>query len=251
MGKKIRCAIVEDEEQYRQMYRENLERYGKEHDVAISVEEFADGMDIMDEYRHRWDVIFLDVVMRHRDGFDAAQMIRKSDPEVLLVFITMSEQYAIRGYSVEAFDYILKPITYEQFSLHMDKIRDAVFSRTERYLDVPAGDGTETVLHLPVRSIRCLEVHHHTMEIHVVRGSEEDVYRLRSSMKEMEEKLSGCPFCLSDRNLLVNLSHVTKVGNDTVMLGDKTVPLARARRKDFIAALTSFLSSGTAPDREA
>ena len=62
--------------------------------------------------------MLLDVDMPFLDGMTAAGHIRRVDPEVVIVFVTNLAQYAIQGYSVNALDYILKPLNY--FSLAAD-----------------------------------------------------------------------------------------------------------------------------------
>ena len=73
---------------------------------------FADGVDILEDYRAVYDIIFLDVEMKHLDGMTTAERIRQMDADVILIFITNMAQYAIRGYSVGALDYVLKPVPY-------------------------------------------------------------------------------------------------------------------------------------------
>lgn len=46
----------------------------------------------------------------------AAEEIRKKDTEVIIIFITNSPQYAIKGYAVDALDYVLKPVSYYAFA---------------------------------------------------------------------------------------------------------------------------------------
>lgn len=62
--------------------------------------------------------MLLDVDMPFLDGMTAAGHIRRVDPEVVIVFVTNLAQDAIQGYSVNALDYILKPLNY--FSLAAD-----------------------------------------------------------------------------------------------------------------------------------
>ena len=49
------------------------------------------------------------------DGFGAAEKIRAVDADAVLVFVTNMAQYAIKGYEVDALDYVLKPVNYYQF----------------------------------------------------------------------------------------------------------------------------------------
>ena len=122
-----RIAIVEDEA----AVREQLAGY---------VTEFADGMEILEDYRPQFDIIFLDVEMKHLDGMETARRIRERDGGVLIVFITNMAQYAIRGYAVGALDYVLKPVPYFAFSQQLQKALGQLEKRERHYLAV-AVDG--------------------------------------------------------------------------------------------------------------
>lgn len=64
--------------------------------------------------------------MKFMDGMAAAEEIRKMDSEVIIIFITNMTQYAIRGYEVDALDYMLKPVNYFAFSQKLDKALNKV-----------------------------------------------------------------------------------------------------------------------------
>ena len=59
--------------------------------------------------------------MKFMDGMSAAEEIRKVDTEVVIIFITNMAQYAIRGYAVDALDYVLKPVSYFAFSQRLSR----------------------------------------------------------------------------------------------------------------------------------
>ena len=62
------------------------------------------------------------------DGMSAAEEIRKMDSEVVIIFITNMAQYAIRGYAVDALDYVLKPVSYFAFSQRLNT-RDRTYEK--------------------------------------------------------------------------------------------------------------------------
>lgn len=106
----IRIAIVEDEAAVRQQLEGYVQRYTRQYGTEFEVHLFEDGIEILDDYRPVYDLILLDVEMKHLDGMETAQRIRALDNEVNLIFITNMAQYAINGYAVGALDYVLKPV---------------------------------------------------------------------------------------------------------------------------------------------
>ncbi|MDF2789921.1 MAG: DNA-binding response regulator, partial [Neobacillus sp.] len=98
----IRIAIVEDEINYQEQLIEFLRRFEKDRGETIEITTYSDGDEIIENYKAQFDIILLDVQMRFMDGMSAAEEIRKSDSEVVIIFITNAAQYAIKGYAVDA-----------------------------------------------------------------------------------------------------------------------------------------------------
>ena len=111
----VRIAIVEDDDACRAQLEAYVRRYGGETGGEFQITSFSDGLDIAEDYRPIYDSILLDIEMPRLDGMTAAERIRSFDPGVILIFITNMAQYAIKGYEVDALDFVLKPVGY--FSL--------------------------------------------------------------------------------------------------------------------------------------
>ena len=105
----IRIALVEDEAEVRAQLQGYVQRHTRQYGTEFAVTEFADGMELLDDYRPVYDILFLDVEMKHLDGMETARRVRELDKDVIIVFITNMAQYAIGGYAVGALDYVLKP----------------------------------------------------------------------------------------------------------------------------------------------
>ena len=117
----IRVAIVEDEAAVREQLAGYVQRCTRQYGTLFEVTMFTDGLEILEEYRPVYDIIFLDVEMPQLDGMETARRIRAMDSEVQLIFITNMAQYAIKGYAVGALDYVLKPVPYFAFSQQLQK----------------------------------------------------------------------------------------------------------------------------------
>lgn len=64
----------------------------------------------------------MDIQMPHMNGMEVARKLRALDANVLLIFVTSLAQYAIQGYEVRAFDYVLKPLSYPDFMMKMSRV---------------------------------------------------------------------------------------------------------------------------------
>ena len=111
----LKIAVVEDQTEVRESLCQFIRQYAGEQGLQAEVEPFADGAVIAEGYQPGYDIIFLDVEMPRLGGFGAAERIRAVDPDVVLVFVTNMAQYAIKGYEVDALDYVLKPVSYGAF----------------------------------------------------------------------------------------------------------------------------------------
>ena len=93
----IRIAMVEDEAAVREQLQGYIQRYTRQYGTEFAVTEFSDGVEILDAYRPVYDIVLLDVEMKHLDGMETARRIRELDRDVVLLFITNMAQYAIKG----------------------------------------------------------------------------------------------------------------------------------------------------------
>ena len=123
----IRIALVEDEAEVRAQLQGYVQRHTRQYGTEFAVTEFADGMELLDDYRPVYDILFLDVEMKHLDGMETARRVRELDKDVIIVFITNMAQYAIGGYAVGALDYVLKPVPYFAFSQQLRKAEAPTF----------------------------------------------------------------------------------------------------------------------------
>lgn len=115
----VRISIVEDEDETAKRTEEYLYRYASEHGKEISVARFSDAESFIENYTVDCDVVFMDIELPGIDGMTAAETLRKKDKNIVVIFVTNLAQYAVGGYRVRAFDFIVKPVSYYTFALKM------------------------------------------------------------------------------------------------------------------------------------
>ena len=230
----IRIAILEDEAPVREDLAGYLRRYTRQYGTKFEVSLFADGAEILEDYRPDWDIILLDVEMPRLDGMTTAERIRKLDSEVILIFITNMAQYAIRGYAVDAMDYILKPVPYFAFSQQLQKAIRRLEKRAKAYLTVPVEGGFRRV---DLSGVYYLESVGHKVRLY----TEEEELTVPGSLKQYEEMLADKQFARCNSGYLVNLAQVRGMQDGMVLVGPHSLQISRPRRKAFVEALTDYV----------
>ena len=234
----LRIAIVEDEKEYQASLVEYLSRYEKDHNDNFIVRTFYDGIDILDDYTSDYDLIFLDIHMKHQDGMTTAKKIRELDPDVIIVFITALAQYAIEGYKVNALDFILKPVVYEQLVVTMDRVlKTSDKFRKDKTLIV-LDDGAKRKV--SVSEIYYIEVVAHDVFVHCSLGTLE---HKRSTLTAMAEELSDYNFVKAGQSQLVNLKYVDQINGDIVRVHGEDIYLSRSQKKNFLAAFAQYVGA--------
>ncbi|WP_026656230.1 MULTISPECIES: LytR/AlgR family response regulator transcription factor [Butyrivibrio] len=229
----INICIVEDESDQADLLRKYIQTYGNKTNQQFAITHFTDGIDLVDEYRAQFDIILLDIQMKHLDGMVAAEKIRKVDADVVIIFITSTVRYAVQGYAVDALGYVLKPVPYLQFEQLFDKAISRVMTKKQKlYIRVSMD---ERQLKLDCDNIYYIESQRNNVCIHC---ADED-YVTAGPLKKFEEMLGGHGFSKCHNAYIVNLSYVEGVRKEEVLLTNGIVlPISRARKKEFMMALT-------------
>lgn len=231
----IRLALVEDDALYRSPLREYIDKYSAASGEKFTVTEFSDGDEIALGYKAVYDIILMDIEMKFMDGMMAAEEIRKKDTEVIIIFITNSPQYAIKGYAVDALDYVLKPVSYYAFSQRLSRAIERTARRARHYLQINARG---TAHKIDTAALYWVESCGHDLVFHTAEGA----LTASGSMAETETRLAQDSFFRVNKGCLVNLEHVDCMdGEDAVVHGER-VPIARARRKAFLDALNDYIN---------
>lgn len=226
----IRIAIAEDDAQCFAQLEQFIGDYGRETGRAFQVTRYSDGEDLVAHYQPEFDLILMDVDMPFMDGMTAAGYVRERDPEVVIIFVTNLAQYAIQGYSVNALDYILKPLSYFSFSQRLGRALQYAGKREKAYLTVAVKGGA---MKLEVDGIYYIERLGRHLMFHTRSGN----YASTSTLHQVEEALEGKGFARCNKGYLVNLEHVDGIQDGcAVVRGDKLL-ISRGRRGPFLEAL--------------
>lgn len=229
----INVCIVEDESTQADLLKGYLNKFEDSCQESFNISCLNDGIDLVDDYRGQYDIILLDIQMKHMDGMAAAEKIRIVDSDVIIIFITSTVSYAVQGYAVDALGYVLKPVPYTAFAKLMEKALNRVKAKQKHvYIKVSVDDRQ---LKLDCSTILFMESQRNNVIIHSTDGD----YVTAGPLKRLEEVLQDQGFSKCHNAYIVNLSFVEGVQKEEVLLTNGThLPVSRARKKEFMAALT-------------
>ena len=230
-----RIAIIEDNADDLKQLEDCLRRYGQEQAVEFGIRSFSNPAGFLDSYRPDYDLIFMDIELPVMNGVDTARALRSVDPDVALVFITNMEQYAIRGYEVDAIDFVVKPINYYRFSSMLRKALRIIGRQAEKELVI---QNAGNIARIRISRIFYIEIRDHLLLYHTEHGTVESWGKL----SDLEAELGAHGFVRCSSAHLVNLRHVISVSGNTVNVAGETIPVSQRRRKAFYASLTGYLS---------
>lgn len=234
----IKIAVVEDDSAAAKLLVSYLDRFTREHDTAFEVSTYQDAVSFLDPYRPCFDVVFMDIELPHMNGMDAARRLRELDRQIVLVFVTNMAQYAVKGYEVDALDFIVKPVAYPDFVFKMKRVLNALMVSRERQIAIPLA--RKGVCRVSVSKLLYVEVANHKLRYHFA----DQILEAGGALSKVEHELRPWNFLRCNSCYLVNPQHIEWVHGYTVKVGDDELQISHPKRKEFIKGLTEWLAKG-------
>jgi two-component system, LytTR family, response regulator len=234
----LRVVVVDDEPLARAVVRE----YSTAHPGVEIVAECANGFEAVKAVSELTpDLVFLDVQMPKLSGFEVLELIGR---DVLVVFTTAYDQYALRAFDVHAIDYLLKPFSEQRFAEALARARERLAARDVAPVDalvsetrakqtplerVLIRDGSQVHV-LPVDKIDYVEA----QDDYVSFRSEGKSYLKDQTLGVTEGLLDPARFVRIHRSYLLNIDRIARVelyakDSRIAILRDATkLPVSRA-----------------------
>ena len=238
----VRVAVVEDEPPARAALKLLV---AQDPCLQLSAEAgcLEDAVRVLKE--HPAALLFLDVQLGRRNGFDLLETLGPARPKAL-VFVTAYDDHAVRAFDVEAVDYLLKPFDDQRFHLAVSRAKERLrLLRTRELLTealtplphpehaqtLALRDGARAVF-LRLDEIDWIEAQDYYVEIHAGKAT----YLHREPMRDLEKRLDASRFARIHRSAIVQLDRIRELrplpsGDASVVLRDGTeLRLSRGRR---------------------
>lgn len=229
----ILIAIVDDNKDELQALKTCVNEYFASKEDTCVIHPFSDGVEFV-RSREQYNIVFFDIRMKEMDGLDAAHFLRIINKEAQIIFVTHMAQMAIRGYEVDATDFIIKPV--DQFSVN--RVLDKAIKRIDILAVVPFALKTqEGIVNIVAKSIYFVEIYNHDLIYH----TEEGDFKVRGKLRDVTEKLDDSQFFQCNRSYIVNMRHIKSVNNDFLVVNDVKIPISKSRQKEIEQRFVLYL----------
>ncbi|MAM20105.1 MAG: LytTR family DNA-binding domain-containing protein [Christiangramia sp.] len=202
------------------------------------------------------DLVFLDINMKDMNGFEVLQKVEAS-PKPIVIFVTAYDNYALKAFDAEAFDFLLKPFKDQRFFKTIDKVlkttrQEADTNFEKRLMEmfhsfskggiqlnavskIPVRQGNKTYIVDP-RNILYISASGYYAELF----TSEKRHLLRESLNNLEEILDPASFVRVHRSTIINLNFVKEIIHsdyaeiDARMEDDKLIRISKSHKKEFL-----------------
>lgn len=226
----MKIAICDDEQKDLTLLKNLLSEYDTSNQLEVSTFLSADSF-LSACNDTNFDIALLDIEMKGTNGFEAAKILSLKDKHPLMIFVTNSTAYTIRGYGI-VYRYLIKPLTLNALSEIMDSaIREVSANRFSFVVD-----GDSHIVRM--EDIYYFEVYNHTTILHTM----DETFSLRSTLKEVLSQLPQGYFGMPHQSYIVNFAHVkTATSADIRLTNGAGIPVSRRKLKEFTHSLHSYL----------
>lgn len=226
---KINCLIVDDEPLASNVIKNYLSNFKEVEIMHICQDAFEAYRFLNNKATQNVDLLFLDINMPEVTGME---LMRRLENRPLTIITTAYREYAVEGYELDVFDYLMKPIAYNRFCKTMEKVIDH-FALREKALSL-AGFKPEEKGHLFVKVNKkliklyfadILYIESLKDYVRIVCGSESFI--THSNLGNFTTQLPPDQFLRIHRSYTVSLSKISALQGNSISIGTKIIPIGR------------------------
>lgn len=179
------------------------------------------------------DLIFLDIHLPKISGMDFLKTLKNS-PQVILT--TAFSEYALESYEYNVIDYLLKPFSFQRFVQAVAKCeakntgtkKEKTQENSNEFFFIKSGYDLVKIKRAEIQYIKA-----DTDYTEIITANK--TYLSTDTLKKWTEKLNPATFCRIHKSFIVNTTFLQKItGNQVVLLNEKTLPIGRAYKDDFL-----------------
>lgn len=230
----INIAICDDEQVILERIKRLVSEFFHNQNIEIKILLFLSGEELLNSDKDI-DILFLDIQMKQLDGIETAKKMRNKNYKGFLIFITVLKEMVFHSFEVQPFDYLLKPIEYDNFKKTMERLVLSIKSADKGNLLIHRG--TESSIVSFDEIIFC-EIIDRKVYLHLKSANVIDYYdRIEKLEKKLDNRFFRC-----HRSYLINMQYLISYKNGFAYMAENhRIPVSRLRNKEFSSVILQYM----------
>ncbi|SDH85843.1 LytR/AlgR family response regulator transcription factor [Desulfosporosinus hippei] len=240
----LHIAICDDNNNELIQINQIVEEFRASHSSKYNIkcDTFSSSLDLLvaTENRKSYDLLILDVVMPLMTGIEVATEIRQKSNLSKIIFLTLSREFAVDSYKVDAFYYLLKPINKEELMPILEKACADIADEKENGILVKCKTCLTKIL---LHNLEYTEVLGRTLFFHLTTGEVLESYGTMSQLEN--DLLRDKRFIKPHRSYIVNMDCIHRITDkDIITFSNKPIPISRELYKTIKQAYIDYSFEG-------
>lgn len=231
----MHIAVCDDNMIERKIIMNVLYQYASMHSVHFDITEYDFGLNLLHDMQDGQDysLLFLDIIMDGISGIDVAHRIRSIGSKCSIVFLTVSPDYAVSSYDVDAIGYLLKPLEIARVCAILDKVMRSY--KAQKY---PIYKNS-AITYIPIELILYVESDNSRCIFHQKGGSCYTVYK---KLDTIQAELPSTHFLRCHKSFLVNMDYIKSADKEFALVTGDVVPIRQRNLKEIRGKYLEYLS---------
>lgn len=244
---RLTSFVVEDIPEALEMLLNDIERH---HPEILIIGKATSVVDAAKQLQSKKpDILFLDIMLGDGTGFDILEIVPNIDAKV--IFITASDEFALKAFKFSAIDYLLKPYSLEELAIAISKARQQINPKVEQIevlkelVNKPHHKPSKISLHTSDKIIivdiediiRCQSDNNYTT-FYLISG---DKILVSKTLKYYADMLKSLDFLRVHQSHLVNKAYIKEFiktdGGYLILKCGENIPVSTRKKPEIIEFL--------------
>ena len=231
----MKIAVCDDDKNYINTFENYVDALNDKH---LEYDVYYSGEELLYAYENNnanYDTIFLDMEMNKLDGIETANLIRRIDNKVIIVFITSYTKYMQESFQCMPFRFLIKPIDFEELKNIYSEICTKLDNDPETFIFLENKKRTRVFC----SDIIFFECCAHSILIHIKDGS---IHKIRKNMTELIQAIEKSTFVRVHRAYVVNMRYIYQISESDIIMHDykNPIPVSRTYKKHLDDMFLNF-----------
>lgn len=221
----LKIGVCDDHPLYINQLSKIIKEISSSNNIDVDITSFESGESLVDfcsKHTNHFDILFLDILMNGINGITTAERIRKTYPDIYIIFVTISKEYALDSYSVNAYSYILKPFDFDSIKSKFFELYEKIEFNKKNVIYVKNNQDIYTIY---LDEVIYFESNLRKITAHIKNGNKISFY---NKMSNLEKELTDNLFLRCHRSFFVNLIYIKSiVSNDLITTNNEYLPISK------------------------